>query len=125
MKRINTSKAPSAIGPYSQAFVAGDFMFTSGQGGINPENGKVVEGGIEAQTEQTMKNLNALFNEAGADFTKAVKTTCFLANMSDFTAFNAVYAKYFTEKPPRTCVAVKELSLGILCEVEVVLYLGK
>lgn len=125
MRRINTLKAPSAIGPYSQAFIAGDFMFTSGQGGIDPESGKVVEGGIEAQTEQTMKNLNALFNEAGTDFSKAVKTTCFLADMSDFSAFNGVYAKYFTEKPPRTCVAVKELPLGILCEVEVVVYLGE
>lgn len=125
MKKISTSKAPAAIGPYSQAYVAGDFLFTSGQGGLNPADGTVVEGGIEAQTEQTMKNLSELFKASGTDFSRAVKTTCFLADMSDFVAFNSVYEKYFTRKPARTCVAVKTLPLGILCEVEAVVYLGK
>ncbi|MBF4692253.1 RidA family protein [Fusibacter ferrireducens] len=124
MKRISTLKAPSAIGPYSQGYVAGDFLFTSGQGGLNPVDGTVVEGGIVAQAEQTMKNLGELFKESGTDFTKVVKTTCFLADMSDFEAFNAVYERYFTEKPARTCVAVKKLPLEILCEVEAIAYLG-
>jgi 2-iminobutanoate/2-iminopropanoate deaminase len=125
MKKISTVKAPAAIGPYSQAYVAGDFLFTSGQGGLNPEDGTVVKGGIEAQAEQAMKNLGELFKEAGTDYTKVVKTMCFLADMSDFAAFNAVYAKYFTEKPARSCIAVKSLPLGILCEVEAVAYLGE
>jgi reactive intermediate/imine deaminase len=105
--------------------MAGDFLFTSGQGGINPEDGCVVEGGIEAQAEQTMKNLGELLKAVGSDFTKVVKTTCFLADMSDFAQFNSVYAKYFTENPARSCVAVKTLPLGILCEVEAVVYLGE
>jgi 2-iminobutanoate/2-iminopropanoate deaminase len=125
MHKISTIKAPSAIGPYSQAYVAGDFLFTSGQGGLNPEDGTVVKGGIEAQAEQTMKNLGALFKEVGTDYTNVVKTTCFLADMSDFAAFNTVYAKFFTEKPARTCVAVKSLPLGILCEVEATAYIGE
>jgi 2-iminobutanoate/2-iminopropanoate deaminase len=124
MKKVSTPNAPSAIGPYSQAYIAGDFLFTSGQGGINPADGSVVGGGIEAQTEQTMKNLDEIFKEAGTDFAKAVKTTCFLADMSDFAAFNSVYERYFTGKPARTCVAVKTLPLGILCEVEAVVYLA-
>lgn len=125
MKKINTTNAPAAIGPYSQAYVAGDFLFTSGQGGINPADGSVVEGGIEAQAEQTMKNLGELLKSAVTDSTKVVKTTCFLADMSDFAEFNSVYAKYFTEKPARSCVAVKTLPLGLLCEVEAVAYLGE
>ncbi len=124
MKKVSTQNAPSAIGPYSQAYIAGDFLFTSGQGGINPIDGSVVAGGIEAQTEQTMKNLGELFKEAGTDFAKVVKTTCFLADMSNFTAFNSVYEKFITGKPARTCVAVKTLPLGILCEVEAIAYLG-
>lgn len=125
MKKISTTNAPAAIGPYSQAYVAGNFLFTSGQGGLNPSDGFVVEGGIEEQAEQTMKNLGELFKEAGTDFTKVVKTTCFLADMSYFAEFNVVYAKYFTENPARTCIAVKALPLGILCEVEAVVYLGE
>lgn len=125
MKKISTPNAPAAIGPYSQAYIAGDFLFTSGQGGISPADGSVAEGGISAQAEQTMKNLGELFKAVGTGFTKAVKTTCFLADMSDFAAFNSVYEKYFTEKPARTCVAVKTLPLGILCEVEAIAYLGK
>ncbi|AKG33865.1 RidA family protein [Paenibacillus durus] len=125
MNKISTTEAPAAIGPYSQGYVAGNFLFTSGQGGLNPKDGTVVIGGIEAQAEQTMKNLGELFKEAGTDYTKVVKTTCFLADMSDFAAFNAVYEKYFTEKPARSCVAVKSLPLGILCEVEAIAYLGE
>ena len=124
IKRISTAKAPAAIGPYSQGFIAGDFLFTSGQGGLSPEDGSVIGTNVTAQAEQTMQNLKAIFEEAGTDFTHAVKTTCFLANMKDFQAFNAVYEKYFTTKPARSCVAVKELPLGILCEVEVIAYLG-
>lgn len=125
MKCVSTAKAPAAIGPYSQGFIAGDFLFTSGQGGLSPENGSVVGTDMTEQAEQTMKNLKAIFDEAGTDFTHAVKTTCFLARMEDFQAFNAVYEKYFTTKPARSCVAVKQLPLGILCEVEAVVYLDK
>lgn len=122
-KRIATPNAPAAIGPYSQGYIAGDFLFTSGQGGMLPADGSVPGKDVTAQAEQTMLNLKAIFDEAGTDFTHAVKTTCFLADMKDFQAFNAVYEKYFTTKPARSCVAVKELPLGILCEVEVVAYL--
>lgn len=122
-KRIATPNAPAAIGPYSQGYIAGDFLFTSGQGGMLPADGSIPGKDVTAQAEQTMLNLKAIFDEAGTDFTHAVKTTCFLADMKDFQAFNAVYEKYFTTKPPRSCVAVRELPLGILCEVEVVVYL--
>ncbi len=123
IKRIATDKAPAAIGPYSQGYIAGDFLFTSGQGGLLPADGSVPGKTVTEQAEQTMQNLKAIFDEAGTDFTHAVKSTCFLADMKDFKEFNAVYEKYFTTKPARTCVAVKELPLGILCEVEVVVYL--
>lgn len=115
--------APAAIGPYSQGCIAGDFAFFSGQGGIDPATSTVVEGGIEAQAERTMQNIQALLAEADAGFPDVVKTTCFLADMADFAAFNAVYAKYFTEKPARSCAAVKQLPPGLLCEVEVIAYL--
>lgn len=121
---ISTTKAPSAIGPYSQGYIAGDFAFFSGQAGIDPAASAAVEGGLEAQAERTMQNIKALLDEAGADFSNVVKTTCFLADMDDFAAFNAVYAKYFTGKPARSCVAVKKLPMGLLCEVEVIAYLG-
>ena len=120
MKRIHTDKAPAAIGPYSQAIVHGDLLFTSGQIPINPETGNVDAVGITAQTEQVMKNLDAVLSAAGSSFEKAIKTTCFLADMADFAAFNEVYAKYFTEKPARSCVAVKTLPKGVLVEVEVI-----
>ena len=120
MKKVSTEKAPAAIGPYSQAIICGDLVFTSGQIPLNPATGEVVNGDITAQAEQVMKNLGEVLKAAGTDYTKAVKTTCFLANMSDFGAFNEVYAKYFTEKPARSCVAVKELPKGVLCEVEVI-----
>lgn len=119
MEKIHTDKAPAAVGPYSQAVKSNGFVFISGQGGIDPDTGKLVEG-LEAQTLQAMKNIEAILAEAGTDFTKVVKTTCFLANMSDFQAFNKIYAEYFTEKPARSCVAVKELPLNFLVEVEVI-----
>ena len=120
MKKISTEKAPAAIGPYSQAIVVGNLVFTSGQIPINPETSLVEAEGIEAQAEQVMKNLGAVLNAAGSSYEKAVKTTCFLADMADFATFNEVYARYFTEKPARSCVAVKTLPKGVLCEVEVI-----
>ena len=120
MKKISTDKAPAAIGPYSQAIVVGNLVFTSGQIPIDPKTSSVDAVGIVAQTEQVMKNLGEVLAMAGSSFEKAVKTTCFLADMADFQAFNEVYAKYFTEKPARSCVAVKSLPKGVLCEVEVI-----
>jgi 2-iminobutanoate/2-iminopropanoate deaminase len=123
IEQVSTEKAPAAIGPYSQGYIAGDFLFTSGQGGLVPSDGSVVEGGIIEQAEQTMNNLKAILEEAGTDFSKVVKATCYLADMNDFSVFNAVYEKYFISKPARSCIAVKQLPLGILCEVEVIVYL--
>ena len=120
MKKISTNNAPAAIGPYSQAVVCGNIVYTSGQIPINPLTGNVEAVGISAQTEQVMKNLGAVLSAAGSDYSKAVKTTCFLADIADFAAFNEVYAKYFTEKPARSCVAVKDLPKGVLVEVEVI-----
>ena len=120
MKKINTEKAPAAIGPYSQAIVSGGLLFTSGQIPINPATGNVDAVGITEQTEQVMKNLDAVLTEAGTGFEKAVKTTCLLADIKDFAAFNEVYAKYFTEKPARSCFAVRDLPKGVLVEVEVI-----
>ena len=118
--KVSTDKAPAAIGPYSQAIISGGLVFTSGQIPIDPATGNIDAVGITAQTEQVMKNLAAVLTEAGSSFEKAVKTTCFLADISDFAAFNEVYAKYFTEKPARSCVAVKSLPKGALVEVEVI-----
>lgn len=120
MKKVSTEKAPAAIGPYSQAIVCGELVFTSGQIPIDPATGGVVAGGIAEQAEQVMKNLGAVLNAAGTDYANAVKTTCFLADIADFGAFNEVYAKYFTEKPARSCVAVKDLPKGVKVEVEVI-----
>lgn len=120
LKKITTEKAPAAIGPYSQAIAAGNFLFASGQIPINPESGEVEAEGIEAQTEQVMKNVGAILEAAGTNYANVVKTTCFLADMADFAAFNGVYEKYFTEKPARSCVAVKALPKNVLCEVEVI-----
>ena len=125
MKKISTPNAPAAIGPYSQAIVAGDMLFTSGQIPINPATGNIEAEGIEAQAEQAIKNVGAILEAAGTDYAHVVKTNCFLADMADFAAFNAVYEKYFTEKPARSCVAVKTLPKNVLCEVEVTAYLGK
>ena len=120
MKKISTDKAPAAIGPYSQAIVTGNLVFTSGQIPMDPETSAVDAVGITAQAEQVMKNLGAVLDAAGSSYAKAVKTTCFLSDMADFALFNEVYAKYFTEKPARSCVAVKSLPKGVLCEVEVI-----
>lgn len=120
MTTISTKNAPAAIGPYSQAIEINGLVFTSGQIAINPENGNIEATTIETQTEQVMKNLSAILEAAGTDMTKAVKTTCFLADMNDFAAFNEVYGKYFTTKPARSCVAVKTLPKNVLCEVEVI-----
>ena len=120
MKKISTEKAPAAIGPYSQAIVIGDFLFTSGQIPLNPQTGEMVGVTIEEQAEQVMKNLAAVLEAAGTCFENAIKTTCFLADMADFAAFNGVYAKYFTGKPARSCVAVKTLPKNALVEVEVI-----
>ncbi len=120
MNTIYTKNAPEALGPYSQAIITGNMVFTSGQIAINPDTNTVEASDIEGQTEQVMKNLGAVLKEAGTSFEKAVKTTCFLKNMSDFGAFNGVYGKYFTSKPARSCVAVKELPKDVLVEVEVI-----
>ena len=124
MKTVYTAKAPAAIGPYSQAKIAGGILYTSGQIPIDPADGHLVEGTIEEQTEQVIANLAAVLEEAGTSFENVIKTTCFLADMGDFGAFNAVYEKYFTGKPARSCVAVKQLPRNVLCEVEVIAYLG-
>lgn len=119
MKVIATEKAPGAIGPYSQGFIAGGFVYTSGQIPVNPADGTVPED-ITAQTEQSCKNVGAILEAAGSGYDKVIKTTCFLADIADFAAFNEVYAKYFTSKPARSCVAVKDLPKGVLCEIEAV-----
>ena len=118
--KIHTNNAPAAIGPYSQAIVAGDLIFTSGQIPLNPETGVLEGDNITEQTHRVCKNLDAVLTAAGGSLRSAVKTVCFLSEMSDFAAFNEVYAQYFTEKPARSCVAVKELPKGALVEVEVV-----
>ena len=120
LKKVSTEKAPAAIGPYSQAIVCGELVFTSGLIPINPATGNVETATIAEQTEQVMKNLGEVLSAAGSSFEKAVKTTCFLADIGDFAAFNEVYAKYFTTKPARSCVAVKDLPKGVKVEVEVV-----
>ncbi|MFR8034880.1 MAG: RidA family protein [Lachnospiraceae bacterium] len=120
MKTIHTEHAPAAIGPYSQAIQTGNMLFASGQVPLSPETGEVVGTAITEQAEQVMKNISAILEAAGTDFTHVVKTTCFLADMNDFAAFNEVYAKYFTGKPARSCVAVKTLPKNVLCEVEVI-----
>lgn len=120
MEAVYTKYAPEAIGPYSQAQKAGGFVFTSGQIAINPATGNVEASGIEAQTEQVIKNLAAVLSAAGSGLERVVKTTCFLADMTDFAAFNAVYAKYFVTKPARSCVAAKALPKNVLVEIEAV-----
>ena len=120
MNIISTKNAPGAIGPYSQAIVTGGMVYTSGQIAIDPATGNMVEGGIAEQTEQVCKNVKALLEAGGTSIDKVVKTTCFLADMADFAAFNEVYAKYFTGKPARSCVAVKTLPKGALAEIDTV-----
>lgn len=120
LKKIYTQNAPEAIGPYSQAIQYDKLLFSSGQIPVDPENGEIVAGGIAAQAEQVMKNIGAILEKAGTEYASVLKTTCFLSDMNDFAAFNEVYAKYFTEKPARSCVAVKTLPKNVLCEVEVI-----
>ena len=124
LQKITTEKAPAAIGPYSQGIIVDKMLYASGQIPINPANGEIEGADITAQAQQVMKNIGAILAEAGTDYTKVVKTTCFLADMNDFAAFNEIYARYFTEKPARSCVAVKTLPKNVLCEVEVIAYLG-
>jgi len=124
LNKISTDKAPAAIGPYSQGIVAGDYLFASGQIPIIPETGAIAEGDISVQAEQSLKNVGEILKAAGATYDNVVKTTCFLADMNDFAAFNEVYGKYFTTTlPARSCVAVKTLPKNVLCEVEVIAYL--
>lgn len=120
MKTLSTDKAPAAIGPYSQAVVTDELLFSSGQIALDPETGVVVGETIEEQTEQVMKNLGAILEEEGLSYENVVKTVCFLDDMNDFATFNEVYGKYFTGKPARSCVAVETLPKGVLCEVEVI-----
>lgn len=120
MNTVTTEKAPKAIGPYSQAIKTGDFIFTSGQIALDPCTGNLVSGGIKEQAEQVCKNLQEVLSAAGSSLSKAVKTTCFIADMNDFAAFNEVYGKYFTEKPARSCVEASKLPKGALCEIEVI-----
>ena len=120
MKIVATEKAPKALGPYSQGYVHNGVLYTAGQIAINPEVNDVEGTTIESQTEQVCKNLGEVLKEAGTSFDNVLKTTCFLADMSDFAAFNEVYGKYFTSKPARSCVAVKTLPKGVLCEVELI-----
>ncbi len=119
MKVISTNNAPGAIGPYSQGYEVGGLVFTSGQIPVNPATGAIPEG-ISAQAEWSCKNVGAILEAAGVGFENVVKTTCFLADMGDFAAFNEVYAKFFTSKPARSCVAVKDLPKGVLCEIEAI-----
>ena len=119
MKVISTSNAPAAIGPYSQGFVVGNLVISSGQIPVNSENGEI-PADIAAQAEQSCKNVKAVIEAGGSDISKVVKTTCFLADMADFATFNSVYEKYFTSKPARSCVAVKTLPKNVLCEIEAI-----
>lgn len=120
LKKVATLKAPSAIGPYSQAMIYNNILYTSGQIAINPSTGNIETNDICLQTEQVMQNLQAILEEAGTTFDNTIKTTCFLANINDFALFNEIYQKYFTSKPARSCVAVKDLPKGALVEVEVI-----
>ena len=120
LKKVATDKAPAAIGPYSQGIIANGFLFASGQIPIIPATGAIVEGDITVQAKQVMENIGEILKEAGTDYEHVVKTTCFLADMADFGAFNGVYEKYFTGKPARSCVAVKQLPKNVLCEVEII-----
>ena len=119
MTIIHTDKAPAAIGPYSQGYKAGSFIYTSGQIPVDPATGAIPQG-MEAQAHQSCKNVGAILEAAGVSFEQVFKTTCFLADMEDFAAFNQVYSQYFTSKPARSCVAVKTLPKGVLCEIEAI-----
>ena len=118
--QVITDKAPAAIGPYSQAMVLNGVLYTSGQIPVVPQTGEIALGGIEGQAEQSIKNVSAILEAAGTDMSKVVKTTCYLADIADFSAFNSVYEKFFISKPARSCFAVKDLPKGVLCEIEVI-----
>ena len=120
MKNVSTTNAPAAIGPYSQGYVVGNLVFSSGQIPVDPATGEVAGPDIEAQAEQSCKNVKAVIEAGGSDISKVFKTTCFLADMADFATFNSVYEKYFTSKPARSCVAVKTLPKNVLCEIEAI-----
>ena len=120
MKNVSTTNAPAAIGPYSQGYVVGNLVFSSGQIPVDPATGEVAGPDIAAQAEQSCKNVKAVIEAAGSDISKVFKTTCFLADMADFATFNSVYEKYFTSKPARSCVAVKSLPKNVLCEIEAI-----
>ena len=120
MKNVSTTDTPAAIGPYSQGYVVGDLVFSSGQIPVDPATGEVAGPDIAAQAEQSCKNVKAVIEAAGSDISKVFKTTCFLADMADFATFNSVYEKYFTSKPARSCVAVKTLPKNVLCEIEAI-----
>lgn len=120
MQKIETSNAPAAIGPYSQAYISGNILYTSGQIPICPKTGEVIGDNITDQAERAIKNAAAILEAAGTTFEKVIKTTCFLADMNDFAQFNAVYAKYFTQNPARSCIAVKTLPKNVLCEIELI-----
>ena len=120
MKKIHTDKAPAAVGPYSQAIESNGMIYTSGQVAIDPAVGKITASDISGQAEQCCKNLGEVLNAAGSSFEKVVKTTCFLSDINDFKIFNSVYEKYFVSKPARSCVAVKDLPVGALCEIEII-----
>lgn len=123
IEKVSTNKAPQAIGPYSQAIKCNNMLYTSGQIPLDPETMEIIEGDVKVQATRVMENLKAVLEEAGVDFNHVVKTTCFLADMGDFAAFNEVYAEYITNAPARSCVAVKTLPKNVLCEVEVIAYL--
>ncbi|MBD5395106.1 MAG: RidA family protein [Lachnospiraceae bacterium] len=125
LKKIATDKAPAAIGPYSQGIIVNDLLFASGQIPIIPATGAIAQGDITVQAKQAIENVGEILKEAGTDYEHVVKTTCFLADMADFAAFNSVYEQYFTGKPARSCVAVKQLPKDVLCEVEVIASLEK
>lgn len=120
MKIVSTTSAPAAIGPYSQAMVSGNLVFTSGQIGVDPATGAAPSNTIEAQAEQSCKNVAAVLKAAGSDISRVIKTTCFIADMADFAAFNQIYASYFVSNPARSCVAAKQLPKGLLCEIEAI-----
>lgn len=122
LKYVDTKNAPAAIGPYSQGIVCNNLLFTSGQIPLSPETGDIVGSSIAEQAEQVMKNMKAVLESQGLSFDHVIKTTCFLADMADFATFNGIYAEYFTSKPARSCVAVKTLPKGVLCEVEAIAY---
>lgn len=123
MKKIITNNAPAAVGPYSQGVVVANILYTSGQIALDPQTNEITGDTIESQAEQVMKNLMAIFSEAGTTQENTIKTTCFLADMNDFEKFNAIYEKFFTEKPARSCVAVRTLPKGVLCEVDAIVAL--